>query len=213
MILGTVIRAVNQLSLCRIINVMTMQDIINGRCGWCGTDELYVNYHDKEWGRLVTDDDTLFEFLVLESAQAGLSWITILRKREGYRKAFCNFDAGRVAQMTDEDVERLMRFDGIVRNRLKIKSTIINARLFLAIQKEFGSFYNYTLSFFPDRKPIVHTFNSLSEIPVSSPESDAMSRDMKERGFKFFGTTICYAHLQASGFINDHLAGCFCRKG
>lgn len=156
-----------------------MQDIINGRCGWCGTDELYVNYHDKEWGRLVTDDDTLFEFLVLESAQAGLSWITILRKREGYRKAFCNFDAGRVAQMTDEDVERLMRFDGIVRNRLKIKSTIINARLFLAIQKEFGSFYNYTLSFFPDRKPIVHTFNSLSEIPVSSPESDAMSRDMK----------------------------------
>ena len=213
MILGTVIRAVNQLSLCRIINVMTMQDIINGRCGWCGTDELYVNYHDKEWGRLVTDDDTLFEFLVLESAQAGLSWITILRKREGYRKAFCNFDAGRVAQMTDEDVERLMRFDGIVRNRLKIKSTIINARLFLAIQKEFGSFYNYTLSFFPDRKPIVHTFNSLSEIPVSSPESDAMSRDMKKRGFKFFGTTISYAHLQASGFINDHLAGCFCRKG
>lgn len=213
MILGTVIRAVNQLSLCRIINVMTMQDIINGRCGWCGTDELYVNYHNKEWGRLVTDDDTLFEFLVLESAQAGLSWITILRKREGYRKAFCNFDAGRVAQMTDEDVERLMRFDGIVRNRLKIKSTIINARLFLAIQKEFGSFYNYTLSFFPDRKPIVHTFNSLSEIPVSSPESDAMSRDMKKRGFKFFGTTICYAHLQASGFINDHLAGCFCRKG
>lgn len=213
MILGTVIRAVNQLSLCRIINVMTMQDIINGRCGWCGTDELYVNYHDKEWGRLVTDDDTLFEFLVLESAQAGLSWITILRKREGYRKAFCNFDAGRVAQMTDEDVERLMRFDGIVRNRLKIKSTIINARLFLAIQKEFGSFYNYTLSFFPDRKPIVHTFNSLSEIPVSSPESDAMSRNMKKRGFKFFGTTICYAHLQASGFINDHLAGCFCRKG
>lgn len=138
MILGTVIRAVNQLSLCRIINVMTMQDIINGRCGWCGTDELYVNYHDKEWGRLVTDDDTLFEFLVLESAQAGLSWITILRKREGYRKAFCNFDAGRVAQMTDEDVERLMRFDGIVRNRLKIKSTIINARLFLAIQKISG---------------------------------------------------------------------------
>ena len=150
MILGTVIRAVNQLSLYRIINVMTMQDIINGRCGWCGTDELYVNYHDKEWGRLVTDDDTLFEFLVLESAQAGLSWITILRKREGYRKAFCNFDAGRVAQMTDEDVERLMRFDGIVRNRLKIKSTITNARLFLAIQKEFGSFYNYTLSFFPE---------------------------------------------------------------
>ena len=150
---------------------------------------------------------------MLESAQAGLSWITILRKREGYRKAFCNFDAGRVAQMTDEDVERLMRFDGIVRNRLKIKSTIINARLFLAIQKEFGSFYNYTLSFFPDRKPIVHTFNSLSEIPVSSPESDAMSRDNEKRGFKFFGTTICYAHLQASGFINDHFGWLLLPKG
>jgi len=132
--------------------MMTMQDMINGRCGWCGTDELYVKYHDQEWGKLVTDDKTLFEFLVLESAQAGLSWITILRKREGYRKAFCNFDAVQVAQMTDSDVERLMRFDGIVRNRLKIKSTITNARLFLAIQEEFGSFYNYTLSFFPDRK-------------------------------------------------------------
>jgi DNA-3-methyladenine glycosylase I len=148
---------------------MIMQDMINGRCGWCGTDELYVKYHDQEWGKLVTDDKTLFEFLVLESAQAGLSWITILRKREGYRKAFCNFDAVQVAQMTDSDVERLMRFDGIVRNRLKIKSTITNARLFLAIQEEFGSFYNYTLSFFPDRKPITNTFGSLSEIPASSP--------------------------------------------
>lgn len=189
-----------------------MQDIINGRCGWCGTDELYVNYHDQEWGKLVTDDKALFEFLVLESAQAGLSWITILKKREGYRKAFCNFDAELVAQMTDEDVERLMLFDGIVRNRLKIKSTITNAKQFLAIQKEFGSFYEYTLSFFPDRKPIINTFQSLSEIPVSSSESDAMSKDMKKRGFKFFGTTICYAHLQASGFINDHLKDCFCRK-
>ena len=189
-----------------------MQDIINGRCGWCGTDELYVKYHDEEWGKLVTDDKTLFEFLVLESAQAGLSWITILRKREGYRRAFCNFDARQVANMTDEDVERLMLFDGIVRNRLKIKATITYARLFLDIQKEFGSFYNYTLSFFPNRQPITNTVRSLSEIPVSSPESDAMSRDMKKRGFKFFGTTICYAHLQASGFINDHLTACICRK-
>ena len=143
-------------------NVVIMQDIINGRCGWCGTDRLYVEYHDREWGKLVTDDKTLFEFLVLESAQAGLSWITILRKREGYRKAFCDFDAGRVAQMTDEDVERLMQFDGIVKNRLKIRSTIANARLFLAVQKEFGSFYDYTLSFFPDGKPIVNTFKSLA---------------------------------------------------
>lgn len=190
-----------------------MQDIINGRCGWCGTDKLYVEYHDREWGKLVTDDQTLFQFLVLESAQAGLSWLTILRKREGYRQAFCGFNPVRVAQMTDEDVERLMQFDGIVRNRLKIKATITNARLFLDIQKEFGSFYNYTLSFFPDRQPITHTIRSLSEIPVSSPESDAMSRDMKKRGFKFFGTTICYAHLQASGFINDHLTTCICRQG
>lgn len=190
-----------------------MQDMIDGRCGWCGTDGLYVKYHDEKWGKPVTDDGKLFEFLVLESAQAGLSWITILRKREGYRKAFCNFDAGKVARMTDDDVERLMHFDGIVKNRLKIKATITNARLFLAVQEEFGSFRDYTLSFFPGGKPITNHFRSLNEIPASSPESDAMSRDMKKRGFKFFGPTICYAHLQASGFVNDHLTGCICRNG
>ena len=189
-----------------------MKDIINGRCGWCGTDELHIKYHDEEWGKLVTDDKILFEFLVLEGAQAGLSWITVLRKREGYRKAFHNFDVEKVAQMTDVDVERLMMFDGIVRNRLKIRSIISNAKLFIALQKEFGSFYNYTLSFFPDKQPIVNKPKSLNEIPVSSPESDAMSKDMKKRGFKFFGTTICYAHLQAAGFVNDHLTDCFCRK-
>ena len=188
-----------------------MQDLVNGRCGWCGTDELYVKYHDQEWGKLVTDDKKLFEFLVLESAQAGLSWITILRKREGYRKAFCDFEVERVARMTDEDVERLMLFEGIVKNRLKIISTITNARLFIDILKEFGSFYDYTLSFFPNKKPIDYIVRSLGEIPASSPESDAMSKDMKKRGFKFFGTTICYAHLQAAGFINDHLADCICR--
>lgn len=188
-----------------------MQDLINGHCGWAGTDELYIKYHDEEWGKLVTDDKTLFEFLVLESAQAGLSWITILRKREGYREAFHNFDVKKVAEMTPEDTERLMKFDGIVKNRLKINSTISNAKLFIAIQKEFGSFYKYTLSFFPEQKPIVNNFKSLSEIPVTSPESDAMSKDMKKRGFKFFGSTICYAHLQASGFINDHLEGCLCK--
>ena len=139
-------------------------------------------------------------------------WRTFQLVSTGYRKAFYNFDAELVAQMTDEDIERLMQFEGIVKNRLKIKSTITNAKLFLAVQKEFGSFYNYTLSFFPDKKPIINTFRSLSEIPVSSPESDAMSKDMKKRGFKFFGTTICYAHLQASGFINDHLTDCICRK-
>ena len=189
-----------------------MKDIINARCGWAGTDELYIKYHDEEWGRPVSDDKTLFEFLVLESAQAGLSWLTILPKREGYRRAFHGFDVEKVARMTAEDVERLMQFDGIVKNRLKIKATITNARLFLAVQKEFGNFYDYTLSFFPDRKPIVNTFSSLNKIPVSSPESDAMSKDMKKRGFKFFGTTICYAHLQAAGFIDDHLADCICRK-
>ena len=190
-----------------------MQDMIDGRCGWCGTDGLYVKYPDEEWGKPVTDDGKLFEFLVLESAPAGLSWITILRKREGDRKAFCNFDAGKVARMTDDDVERLMHFDGIVKNRLKIKATITNARLFLAVQEEFGSFRDYTLSFFPGGKPITNHFRSLNEIPASSPESDAMSRDMKKRGFKFFGPTICYAHLQASGFVNDHLTGCICRNG
>ena len=189
-----------------------MKDIINTRCGWAGTDELYIKYHDEEWGRLVTDDKTLFEFLVLESAQAGLAWITILRKREGYKKAFHHFDVEQVARMTSEDIEQLMQFDGIIRNRLKIKSTITNAKLFLTIQKEFGSFYNYILSFFPDKKPIINKFKSLSEIPVSSPESDAMSKDMKKRGFKFFGTTICYAYIQATGFINDHLTDCICRK-
>lgn len=195
-----------------IKQIQMKQDIINGRCGWCGTDELYMKYHDQEWGKPVTDDKKLFEFLVLEGAQAGLSWITILRKREAYRKAFHGFDIQKVAQMTGEDVERLMQNEGLIRNRLKISATITNAQRFIAIQKEFGSFYTYTLSFFPDNKPVVNTFRSLSEIPATSPESDAMSRDMKKRGFKFFGSTICYAHLQASGFINDHLVDCIHRK-
>ena len=190
-----------------------MQDLIDGRCGWCGTDELYVKYHDQEWGRLVKDDRRLFEFLVLESAQAGLSWIAILRKREGYRKAFHDFDAGLVARMTDEDVERLMQYNGIVRNRLKIKAAISNARHFLEVQKEFGSFYDYTLTFFPGGKvPVVNHIERLSEIPATSPIAEAMSKDMRRRGFKFFGPTICYAHLQATGFVNDHLAGCKCRE-
>ncbi len=189
-----------------------MEDLINGRCGWCGTDELYVKYHDEEWGRLVTDDKVLFEFLILEGAQAGLNWITILRKREGYRKAFHGFDVAKVAQMADADVERLMTFDGIIKNRLKIKGAIHNAKLYMGIQKEFGSFYDYTLSFFPDGRPIVNGLTSLSEVQPVSAESDAMSKDMKKRGFKFFGSTICYAFLQSMGFVNDHLVGCFCRK-
>src|SRR5690554_2224237 len=155
-----------------------MKDLIDGRCGWCKSDDIYINYHDNEWGKLVTDDKTLFEFLILEGAQAGLSWLTILRRREGYRQAFHNFDVAKVAQMTDEDIERLMKFDGIIKNRLKITSAINNARLFITIQEEFGSFYNYTASFFPKKRPIVNQFKSLSEIPATSPESDAMSKDM-----------------------------------
>ena len=190
---------------------MNMKDLIDARCGWAGTDELYVKYHDEEWGQPVTDDRTLFEFLVLESAQAGLSWITILRKREGYREAFHHFDVEKVAQMTQEDIERLMQYDGIVKNRLKINSTINNAKLFIAIQKEYGSFYKYTLSFFPKQRAIVNNFKTLSQVPATSPESDAMSKDMRKRGFKFFGSTICYAFLQAAGFVNDHLEDCFCK--
>lgn len=178
------------------------------RCPWCEDGTLYVKYHDEEWGRLVTDDHTLFEFLTLESAQAGLAWITILRKREGYREAFHNFDVEKVAAMTEEDVERLMKFDGIVKNRRKIQSAISNARLFIDIQKEFGSFFNYLRSFFHGDFPVVNHPVTMADIPVTSPESDAIAKDMKKRGFKFFGSTICYAHLQATGFVNDHLEIC-----
>lgn len=181
------------------------------RCGWCGTDPLYMKYHDEEWGKEVTDDHKMFEFLVLESAQAGLSWITILRKREGYRNAFHNFDVNKVACMTDEDVDRLMPDAGIIRNRNKIKSTISNARCFIAVQKEFGSFCAYMRSFLPDKKPVLNHWKTLAEVPVSTPLSDAISKDMKKRGFKFFGTTICYAHLQAVGLVNDHIVDCHCR--
>jgi DNA-3-methyladenine glycosylase I len=175
------------------------------RCSWCGTDELYVKYHDEEWGREVHDDKILFEFLVLESAQAGLSWITILRRRENYRKAFANFDVKKVAAFTADDVERLMQDAGIVRNRLKIQSTITNAQHFIEVQKEFGSFDKYLYSFMPDGKPINNRDNKL---PASTPISDAISKDMKKRGFKFFGTTICYAHMQATGMVNDHVNEC-----
>lgn len=183
------------------------------RCPWCGDDPLYVKYHDEEWGRLVTDDHILFEFLTLESAQAGLAWITILRKREGYREAFHNFDVEKVAAMTEEDVERLMKFDGIVKNRRKIQSAISNARLFIEIQKEFGSFFNYLRSVFHGDFPVVNHPATMADIPVTSPESDAIAKDMKKRGFKFFGSTICYAHLQATGFVDDHLIDCHCKSG
>ncbi|HEY9535931.1 MAG TPA: DNA-3-methyladenine glycosylase I [Mucilaginibacter sp.] len=175
------------------------------RCSWCGTDPLYMEYHDKEWGKITHDDKVLFEFLILEAAQAGLSWITILRRRENYKKAFADFDVHKVASFDNEDIERLMQDAGIIRNRLKIIAAIKNAQLFLEIQKEFGSFDKYMYSFMPGGKPINNTSGST---PAISPESDAISKDMKKRGFKFFGSTICYAHMQATGMVNDHVPGC-----
>lgn len=181
------------------------------RCGWCGTDPLYIKYHDEEWGKPVYDDKTLFEFLILEGAQAGLSWITILRRREGYRQAFANFDAAKVAAFTDADVERLMNDAGIIRNRLKVNAAINNAKLFIGIQKEFGSFADYMWGFLPNKKPILNRVKSLGDVPPRTEISDLISKDMKKRGFKFFGTTICYAHMQATGMVNDHVEGCISR--
>jgi len=192
------------------MELMTSDSIV--RCGWCGTDPLYVKYHDEEWGKPVYDDRTLFEFLVLEGAQAGLSWITILRRREGYRKAFANFDPVRVAQFNLADAERLMQDNGIISNRLKIQSTIRNAQIFLDIQKEFGSFSEFIWGYLPEKKPIVNHWKSLKEVPARTELSDKIAKDLKKRGIKFFGTTICYAHMQATGMVNDHLVHCICRK-
>lgn len=181
------------------------------RCGWCGTDPLYVKYHDEEWGKPVHDDKILFEFLVLESAQAGLSWITVLRKRENYRKTFAEFDAKKVAEFTSADVERLMQDSGIIRNRQKIEAAINNAKLFLDIQSEFGSFSNYIWGFLPDKKPIINSLKDHKSAPARTELSDRISAEMKKRGFKFFGTTICYAHMQATGMVNDHVNECLAK--
>lgn len=187
-----------------------MQDSNLKRCHWCGSDPLYMKYHDEEWGKPIFDDKILFEFLVLEGAQAGLSWITILRRREGYRNAFEGFDVKKVAALTADDVERLMFDEGIIRNRLKINSTIKNAQLFIAIQNEFGSFADFIWGFIPNRKPIINDFKN-GGIPVRTEISDAIAKNMKKRGFKFFGTTICYAFMQATGMVNDHVIGCIAR--
>ena len=180
------------------------------RCGWSygGMSREYVDYHDSEWGVPVRDDRKLFEFLVLEGAQAGLSWSTILRKRPGYREAFADFDVERVARFDARKVERLLRFDGIVRNRLKIQSAITNARCFLKVQDEFGSFADYSWAFVGGR-PIVNAWTDMGEIPATSPVSDAFSKDLQKRGFKFVGSTIIYAHMQATGMVNDHVVSCF----
>ncbi|HJQ84146.1 MAG TPA: DNA-3-methyladenine glycosylase I [Candidatus Binatia bacterium] len=178
------------------------------RCGWCGSDELYVRYHDTEWGVPVHDDRTLFEFLVLEGAQAGLSWITVLRKRQAYRKAFASFDAARVARFTARKVEQLLQNPGIIRNRQKIESAVRNARAFLAVQEEHGSFDAYQWRFV-DGRPLQHRRRTLRDIPARTPLSDAFSKDLKQRGFSFVGSTIVYAHMQAVGMVNDHVVDCF----
>jgi len=178
------------------------------RCSWCGTDPLYVRYHDEEWGVPVHDDRRLFEMLILEGAQAGLSWITILRKRPAYRAAFDRFDAKKIARYDAARKRALLRNPGIVRNRLKIDAAVANARAFLDVQREFGSFDAYIWQFV-DGKPIVNRRRPGDPIPATSPESDEMSRHLKKRGFKFVGSTICYAFMQAVGMVNDHAARCY----
>ena len=179
------------------------------RCKWAeGVSLGYIRYHDEEWGVPVHDDRTQFEFLVLEGAQAGLSWSTILGKREGYRRAFADFDVEKVARFTKKRVEKLLQDPSIVRNRLKVESTVTNAKAFIAVQEEFGSFSDYIWGFV-DGKPIQNKFRRDRDVPATSPESDALSKDLKKRGFKFVGSTIVYAHMQATGLVNDHVTGCF----
>ncbi|MDD4870110.1 MAG: DNA-3-methyladenine glycosylase I [Kiritimatiellae bacterium] len=178
------------------------------RCTWCGSDPLYISYHDQEWGVPVHDDRHLFEFLVLEGAQAGLSWLTILKKRENYRKAFRAFDFERIARYGRQDITRLLNDPGIVRNRLKIEAAIKNAQGVLAIRQEFGSLDAF-LWCYVDGTPLQNTWKHMSELPAKTKESDQMSKDLKKRGFNFAGSTICYAFMQAVGMVNDHLVGCF----
>lgn len=178
------------------------------RCDWAGREAVYIRYHDEEWGVPIHSDQRLFEFLILEGAQAGLSWITILRKREAYRAAFDHFDPERVARYTPRHIATLMKNDGIVRNRLKLESAVSNARAFLETQSEFGGFDRYLWNFVAGR-PLQNTWSDQKHVPVHTPESDLLSKDLKKRGFRFVGTTICYAFMQAVGMVNDHLVHCF----
>ena len=181
------------------------------RCNWVSNDELYIKYHDEEWGKPVYDDQTIFEFLVLESFQAGLSWITILKKRENFRKAFDQFNYKKIATYTDEKIEDLLLDAGIVRNRLKVLATVNNAQCFMEVQQEFGTFSNYIWGFV-NNKPIVNAHKSIKEVPATTEISDALAKDLKKRGFKFLGSTVVYAHMQATGMVNDHITSCFCYK-
>ena len=178
------------------------------RCGWCVGDDLYETYHDQEWGVPVYDDATLFEFLILETFQAGLSWITILRKRENFRKTFDNFDYKKIAAYQQDKIDSLLQDAGIIRNKLKIHATITNAQAFIAIQKEFGSFSKYIWGFV-DGKPRKNNLTHYKNAPATTPLSDVLSKDLKKRGFKFVGSTVVYAHMQATGMVNDHEIGCF----
>ena len=188
---------------------MTAKDVpARKRCGWADTDPLYVAYHDEEWGVPVRDDRHMFEFLILEGFQAGLSWLTILKKRDAFRRAFAGFDAVKVARFDQRKLDRLLQDPGIVRNRLKVEAARKNARAFLKVQEEHGSFSDYLWSFVGGR-PRQNRWRSLSQVPARTAESDAMSKDLKRRGFSFVGSTICYAHMQAAGLVNDHLIGCF----
>lgn len=182
--------------------------IVKKRCKWAGPEQIYIDYHDREWGVPVYDDRTLFEFLILEGAQAGLSWITILKKRENYRRAFDDFDPKKIAGYDVQKIEELLQDPGIIRNRRKIEGAIENARAFLIIQEEFGSFSRYIWGFVGG-KPRVNNWTSTEEIPVQTSESRAMSRDLRKRGFKFVGPTVCYAFMQAVGMVNDHTVDCF----
>lgn len=178
------------------------------RCSWCENDDLYIKYHDEEWGVPVYDDRKQFEFLVLESAQAGLSWLTILKKRENYRKAYEGFDPVKVARFDERKVEELINFDGIIRNERKIRASINNAKRFIEIQKEFGSFSNYIWRFV-DYKPIINSWKSTSELPAKTKLSEEISKDLRNRGFEFLGPIIIYSHMQATGLVNDHIVDCF----
>ncbi len=178
------------------------------RCTWCGDDPLYVQYHDDEWGVPVTDERTLFEFLLLEGVQAGLSWITVLRKREAYRERFDNFEAEKIARYTDKRLEKLLQDPSIIRNRLKVFGARTNARAFLEVQESCGSFAEYMWGFV-DGQPIQNRWKSMKDVPANTPLSDRISKDMKKRGFTFVGTTIVYAHMQATGMVNDHTTDCF----
>jgi len=197
--------------LIELINFIFNLNQMKNRCGWAGKEEIYVKYHDEEWGVPVREDAKQFEFLILETFQAGLSWITILRKRENFRQAFDQFDYKKIARYNEAKIQSLLENEGIIRNRLKVRATVTNAQAFMKVQEEFGSFTEYIWGFV-DGKPVNEKRKALSEVPATNEISDRLSKDLKKRGFKFVGSTVVYAHLQATGLINDHVTDCFRHK-